>query len=248
MPRTRNEEARPRLLSAGLSLFAKLGCERVNTNSIARMAKVGIGTFYSHFEDKYALLQEIQVKTLEGLREARLRELRRAGSAPAEQARAAIAGAVEFARRHPEAYRVTFGRERTSASRQRPVVTESVRPAVNALTRLQRAGRLAPELNPELAARAFASMEVGTILWWIDDPKPCAAADLVETLVQLHPVRGLLLPAQTAGQGGRGAATIGTAASGRAVARTAAPAAPAATTPQTTPTTVTGQGAHGDVR
>lgn len=188
MPRTKNEQARPRLLSAGLSLFAKLGCERVNTNSIARRAMVGIGTFYSHFEDKYALLQEIQVRTLAGLREARAREMRRADPSAVGQARAAITGAVEFARRHPEAYRVTLGRERISSSRQRPIVSESTRPIADALRRLQATGELDAALDPELAARAFAAMEVGTILWWTEDPKRAEPGDLVDTLLRLHPV------------------------------------------------------------
>jgi len=126
MPRQKIEDAKPRLLAAGLSLFAKRGTERVNSNAIARRAKVGIGTFYSHYEDKHALLQEIQIRTLTGLRDVRLAAVRRADPAPEAQAAAAIVAAAEFARRHPEAYRVTLGRERAGATKHLAGVPESL--------------------------------------------------------------------------------------------------------------------------
>jgi AcrR family transcriptional regulator len=188
MPRHKLEDAKPRLLAAGLSLFSKLGTERVNSNAIARRAKVGIGTFYAHYEEKYALLQEIQIRTLSGLRDVRIAAVRRAGPAPEAQAEAAIAAAVHFAARHPQAYRVTLGRERAGATKHRPVVSESTRPTADVLRRLQAEGRIEPELNVDLAARAYAATEVGTILWWLDDPDRVEADELVETLLRLHPV------------------------------------------------------------
>jgi AcrR family transcriptional regulator len=171
-----------------LSLFSKLGTERVNSNAIARRAKVGVGTFYAHYEDKYALLQEIQIRTLTGLRDVRIAAVRRAGPAPEEQARAAIASVIRFAAQHPQAYRVTLGRERAGATKHRPVVSESTRPTADVLRRLQAEGRIDPTLNVDLASRAYAATEVGTILWWLDDPDRGEADELVETLLRLHPV------------------------------------------------------------
>jgi TetR/AcrR family acrAB operon transcriptional repressor len=188
VPRKKLEDAKPRLLSAGLSLFSKLGTERVNSNAIARRARVGIGTFYAHYKDKHELLQEIQLRTLTGLRDVRVAALRRADPTPEAQARATIAAVVAFARRHPHAYRVTLGRERASATKHRPVVSESTRPAAAVLRQLQADGRLDPNLNVDLAARAYSSTEVGTVLWWLDDPARADADELVETLLRLHPV------------------------------------------------------------
>jgi AcrR family transcriptional regulator len=188
MPRHKLEDAKPRLLAAGLSLFAKLGIERVNSNSIARRAKLAIGTFYSHFDDKYALLQKLQMRSLDALRSQRLAALHRAPPDPESQARAAIAAAVEFARAHPEAYRVAFGRERAASTRQRPLVSESNRPTAKVLQRLQQAGQLDPDLNVELASRAYAAAEIGMLLWWLEDPTRSEAQELIETLLRLHPV------------------------------------------------------------
>lgn len=187
MPRPRIEDAEDRLLSAGLNLFARLGTERVNSNAIARRARLGIGTFYSHFADKHALLREIQMRTLAGIRGARLDALATASDEPLEQVRASAAAVLRFARSHPEAYRVTFGRERAGASTHGPVVSESSRPIEKALRRLQAAGRIDTSLDPELAARAYLSMEVGTLLWWLEDPGRAEMSALVDTLARMHP-------------------------------------------------------------
>ena len=80
MPRPKLENAESRLLTAGLSLFARHGTEHVNSNTIARRARLGVGTFYSHFPDKYALLREIELRTLSGLRQARVRAIRKASA------------------------------------------------------------------------------------------------------------------------------------------------------------------------
>ena len=128
MPRPPIEDARDRLLTASLNLFARRGTERVNSNAIARRARLGIGTFYTHFPDKHALLREIQIRTVSGLRAARVDALRGAGVRPVDQVRAAVGAAIDFASGHAEAYRVTFGRERAGAAPHGPVVTESSRP------------------------------------------------------------------------------------------------------------------------
>jgi AcrR family transcriptional regulator len=187
MPRPRIEDAQERLLAAGLQLFARLGSERVNSNAIAKRARLGIGTFYKHFEDKHTLLRELQSRTLAAIRAARIEALAGAGPEPEDQVPRAIAAVARFAKSHPEAYRVTYGRERAGASHRGPVLSESTRPIAEALKRLQSAGRVDPGLDPELAARAYLAMEVGTLLWWIEDPARASIGDLVATLSRLHP-------------------------------------------------------------
>ena len=198
MPRAPIRDAEERLLAAGLQLFARLGCERVNTNAIARGAGLGVGTFYAHFLDKYALLRALQLRTLDGLRAARLAALERAAADPADQVRRAARAAVEFAMAHPDAYRVTFGRERAASAARGPILTESGRPIAEALARLQAEARVDPDLDVTLAARAYLSMEAGTLLWWLEDPARATPDGVIETLSRLHPaLQGA--PAQKAG-------------------------------------------------
>lgn len=189
MPRPRLEDAPTRLLAAGLALFARQGCERVNSNAIARAAGLGIGTFYLHFANKYALLRELQLRTLDGLRAARQAAVAAVGSESGleNQVRASVEAAVAFAAEHPEAYRVCFGRERTAPAHAGPVVSESTRGIAAALAAWQRSGVIEPALDPTLAARAYLAMETGMLLWWLENPGRTAAERLVETLVRGHP-------------------------------------------------------------
>lgn len=189
MPRPPIENAEERLLAAGLNLFARLGVERVNTNAIARRARLGVGTFYSHFDDKHALLREIQNRTLAALAESRRAALAQLAeeSRVVDRVRATSGAAARFARAHPSAYRVTFGRERAGLARSGPVVSESTRPTADALARLQAAGRLDPNLNVELAARTQWAAEVGLLLWWIDDPGRAEVDGIIEILSRMHP-------------------------------------------------------------
>lgn len=184
MPRPRLEDARSRLLVAGLGLFATLGCERVNSNAIARAAGFGIGTFYLHFANKYAVLRELQLRTLAGLRDARA-----AARDPVDPVRASVAAAVAFAREHAAAYRVCLGGERAAAAHHGPVLSESPRPIAEALRALQATSEIDPDLDADLAARAYLSMEAGLLLWWLEDPKRAEVEALVDTLVRMHPAR-----------------------------------------------------------
>lgn len=187
MSRPKIEDAQSRLLQAGLELFASLGTERVNSNRIARRAGLAIGTFYAHFSDKQALLREIELRTLSGLRDARLEAIRQAPENRTQQALKTVEAAVYFAESHSEAYRVAFGRERAGAVRHGAVVSESARPLAAGLRQLQIEGRIPTGLNLDLAARAYLSMEVGTLLWWLEDPGRATTLDLIRTLSALHP-------------------------------------------------------------
>lgn len=193
MPRPRLDDAPDRLLAAGLALFARLGCERVNSNAIARAAGLGIGTFYLHYANKYALLRAIQLRTLDGLRAARQQALADAGPDLDDQVRASVEAAVAFAAEHPEAYRVCFGRERTAPAHAGPVVSESTRGIAAALAAAQRARRVDPALDPELAARAYLSMEAGLLLWWLEDRRRAPTDRLIGTLVRAHPAHAARL-------------------------------------------------------
>ena len=58
-------EARDRILEAGTRLLADRGLDAINTNVIARAAGVGVGTFYSQFEDKHAFHRAVVARGLE---------------------------------------------------------------------------------------------------------------------------------------------------------------------------------------
>jgi AcrR family transcriptional regulator len=187
---SKNEVARARLVEAGTRLIAERGIEGVNTNVVARAAKLGVGTFYNHFEDKHALHRAVVMRGFEGMRGAMGEAIRRLdpdGDDIAAQVRAVVAAQIDFALAEPSLFRVAFGGPAPAAAPGQPAMTFSTRAVEQRLLGLQRDGLLDPGMNPEVAARGFAGMQTSVLLWWLDDPSRCPAGELVDTLVQLHP-------------------------------------------------------------
>ena len=67
------------------------------------------------------------------------------------------------------------------------MLSESARPIAQVLRAGQQAGEVDVALDAELAARAYLAMEVGLLLWWLEDLRRADAGALVETLLRLHP-------------------------------------------------------------
>lgn len=65
-----NEEARARILEAASRLFREHGVEGVGLAKIMAEADLTVGTFYTHFESKEALLQEALLRALKARNEA----------------------------------------------------------------------------------------------------------------------------------------------------------------------------------
>ncbi len=179
--------ARDRLLEEGTRLVAERGIEAINTNVIARAARVGVGTFYSHFGDKYALHRAVVGRGLDAVRGALAEAHRRSESRPiAEQVRAGVTALVDVAQAHPLRFRAAFARP-TPGVRAGAVMGLSSRPVEQRLTALQREGSIDPAIDPGVAARAFTEMQLSVIASWLEDPKVAAREALIETLIRLHP-------------------------------------------------------------
>lgn len=56
----RSEQTRRKLIEAGIREFSTVGYHATSSKRIARVAGIAVGTFYNHFQDKKALLLEIQ--------------------------------------------------------------------------------------------------------------------------------------------------------------------------------------------
>jgi TetR/AcrR family transcriptional regulator, transcriptional repressor for nem operon len=65
-----NEEARARILEAASRLFREHGVEGVGLAKIMAEADLTVGTFYTHFKSKEALLQEALIQSLKAWNEA----------------------------------------------------------------------------------------------------------------------------------------------------------------------------------
>ncbi|MGH0036064.1 MAG: TetR/AcrR family transcriptional regulator [Myxococcota bacterium] len=185
-PPSRGQAARRRLLDAAVELLAERGLERVNSNQIAKAAGVGVGTFYAHFPDKYAIQQAVVLEVLEQLGERVEAAARQPAPDRASQVRRSVEAALDFAVESPGRFRAAFAHE-IATSPGRPGIAPSPRRLERRLRGLQVQGRLDPELDPAVAAKGFTSMQTAVILWWLDDPARAERTHVIETLVRLHP-------------------------------------------------------------
>lgn len=78
----RPQEKFDRLIASGMSVFGEYGYSRASVQTICRSARVSVGTFYSHFEDKADLLLYIGE---EGNRRARAEVMSLDGLAQLEE-------------------------------------------------------------------------------------------------------------------------------------------------------------------
>ena len=171
-------------------MFASRGLGNVNSNTIARAAGVGVGTFYSHFEDKVALHRERVSAGLSALQAnlARASQAARDESVDA-QVRATVEAFVDFAEAAPFLYRVVFASGEAAAARGRPAFGFSARAMENRLSELRAAGHLDPGLDIAAAARFFNAGQSQLLLWWLDAPEALGREQLIATLERLHPAR-----------------------------------------------------------
>jgi len=180
------EAARGRLLQAGAALLADRGLEGANSNQIARAAGAGVGTFYTHFEDKHALHRAVVRHTFEGL-QARLAKAAAEPESLEEQVRALVGALCDFAAAHPDFFRVAFGRPLPAHVPGEPALTFSTRGVEQRLDALRREGRLEIDVDPGVAACAALAMQTGVALQWLDGRLKADREILVETLTRLHP-------------------------------------------------------------
>lgn len=173
----------------GTRLIAERGVDGVNSNVIARAARVGVGTFYGHFADKHALHRAAVAAAVDGLQSALASRAASSGAQASvdEQVRGLVEAAVGWAQSHPEPFRLAFGRPPRSSASGGPGLGLSSHGIEVRLAALQRAGRLDAGVDPGLAARAFISMQTSVIVWWLEASERPPREKLVETLVRLHP-------------------------------------------------------------
>ena len=115
-----NEATRERILEAASRLFREHGIAAVGLAKIMAEADLTVGTFYTHFKSKEALLREILLRTLQGRQEALEQALRggelemavRAYLSPEHRDAAGtgcpVAALVSEVGRHPRATRNIF--------------------------------------------------------------------------------------------------------------------------------------------
>jgi len=187
--RTRQQskaETRYLLLQAGLELFVEQGYEGTRAVEIASRAGVAVGTLYLHFGDKAGLLQTILLQGASELHERVLQVYENPPSDPTALAQAHIESIVRFLEENQKKARflLEYASRRDSASAQ--VIDNIVEQIERSIIAGTKMGVYRPDINPALAARAEANMNLGLLTWWMENPQRATREEIIETLTKFR--------------------------------------------------------------
>jgi AcrR family transcriptional regulator len=164
----RGLRSRAALVAAARTIFERDGFRNARITDISKLAGMAHGSFYTYFSSKEEIFQEV-IKDL-------LVELMGAGSPAAENGDGVVARIERANRLYLEAYQrharllrtwdevATFNGDLAALLRLGQL--QFVSRAERTLQKLQREGRLDPEIDPHYAATALTSMVGGFARTW----------------------------------------------------------------------------------
>jgi AcrR family transcriptional regulator len=193
----RGARTRERLVAAAREVFEERGFPETRVAHITRHARVAYGSFYTYFPSKEAVFLEVADRLFEDMTQHPLVPAPR--PEPAARIRRANRAYYEAYLRNAKMMAIveqvaTFNEEFQEMRRKHRAA--SVGRSAKAIARWQRAGLVAGDLDPEMAARALAAMvDHSLYLWLVQGEDPPGTARLLDTL-DLLSIRALgLLPA-----------------------------------------------------
>ncbi|MFB4314084.1 TetR/AcrR family transcriptional regulator [Actinomadura sp. 21ATH] len=191
----RGARTRERLIAAAREVFEERGFLDTRVAHIARHAKVAYGSFYTYFPSKEAVFLEVADRLFQDMTENSL--VPPAGPSPAARIRRANRAYYQAYLRNAKMMAIieqvaTFNEEFQEMRRKHRAA--SLGRSARAIARWQRAGLVAADLDPELAARALSAMvDHSLYLWLVQGDDAPGTERLLDTLDALF-VRALGLP------------------------------------------------------
>ena len=168
------EETRRIILESSRVLFNELGFEKTSTRAIAQNAGVGIGTVFSHFQDKQSLLIATLLDDLACIQEEALKTLP-AGLCVSEQFIHLSKKFYSFYAKRPDLSRTLlkqmwfasgdWGERLLSQAHQFVIFLNS------SLEEAKQKGEICPETDTMLCARAFFSNYLSVLFEGLSEPE-----------------------------------------------------------------------------
>jgi AcrR family transcriptional regulator len=185
-------ETRALILDAARELFEEQGFDATTVREVAHRAGVGLGTIFSHFDDKGALLIAAVLDDLAETDRQILESLPQDASIH-EQIMHVAAGGFGYWCRRP-ALSATLLREMwfirgPSADQRRDETARFIEFGASLLTRAQKRGEIRDDVDLNTIAELLYSFYVGTILRAAADDR----FDQQELLAAMHEFVGVLL-------------------------------------------------------
>ena len=179
-PDRRTRKSRAALQQALLSLIATRPYDEITIEDVTEQADVARATFYAHYKDKTALLNEASTGLVTELAE-RVREL-----APGENESvytgAAVHAIFRHAEEHADLYRLLISGDGVRAARAQ-LVSALEAATTDIFHRITAAPVRTPRLRVDRTATAFVGALLLTLEHWLEEaPREAAAAATAEFL------------------------------------------------------------------
>lgn len=177
----RVQRTRKLLQEALIELTIQKGFAAVTVRDITKYAQVNRATFYRHYQDKFALLDQYAQEVyqlLDAPAEAEASAENESGGA--EQTTAGLVKMFEHVRAHARFYRVMLGKNGD------PAFAGKIQHYIE--KRLRRSlpeALLREKLLVELYLSHVCSGSVGAMRWWLEYEMPCSAAEMAAVSVRL---------------------------------------------------------------
>ena len=181
----RGQKTRQKLLRAAEVIFGEKGYERASIADITRKSGVALGTFYVYFPDKQSIFVEVVDELGERLRRL-IAESVTGFTHRIDVEREGLRAFFEFAREHPNLYRVVRQAEFVDEECYRRYYDRFAKGYVRGLSKAMDAGEIR-RMDPE--ALAYCLMGIGDFLgmrWviWEEDPGLERVLDAAMDLIQ----------------------------------------------------------------
>lgn len=182
----RKAKTRRTIMKVAEELFSKQGFIETHAEEIARQSKVGVGTIYLHFGDKDGLLREILLEAADELYQRVLQVYQNLPSSPLELARAHVETLVSYIEEHGRISGFVLGLMVSGHPAAKPMFDRAVEQVEESIRRGQSRGIYRQDINPHLAARAEAQMNLGLLAWWAEDPGRATREEIIDTLAKFR--------------------------------------------------------------
>ncbi len=175
-------------------LFARQGYTQTHAGQIAQKAGVAVGSIYLHFGDKEGLLREILLAAADELHERVMKIYQDPNADPQWLARAHVETLVQYVEEHGRISAFALGLMLSGHPIALPMLDRAVDQVAQSLREGQVRGIIRPDIDPLLAARAEAQMNLGLLAWWAKNPELASREEIIATLARFR-YSGLYKPA-----------------------------------------------------
>lgn len=184
----RVQRTRKLLKDALIELSAKRGFDAVTVGDIVGRAKINRATFYRHYEDKYALVEEIFQEAIDRLRSDLKPPTERALSVALQDPPERLVKLFEHFADHKHLYGVLLGGNGSSwfIGKMRDQVTEFLEQREQLLNQAQAKKLGNEEIGiPRMVGLTLASnLLLSTITWWLENGKEYSPKQMASWFVE----------------------------------------------------------------